>query len=274
MPHAAFSASAAAPLIAHHVLGSGPEHVLVLHDWNGDHASYRSMWPSLDGRHFTYAFVDLRGYGASRGLIGDYTAREIAADCLAVADHLGWARFHLIGHSMTGVAVQRMAVDAPARIISVVGLCPMSAAGSPASDEAREFFLSTAEDDDAFRRLLTFVTGDLSAAWIEMKLAHNRATVSPAARRGYLDMFWRADFVDEVRGLKTPFLVVVGDKDPGLDVALMRRTFLAWHPNAELRVIPNCGHYPMEECPPYLAGLIERFLGEQAVQAREKAAAT
>ncbi|RZJ01748.1 MAG: alpha/beta hydrolase [Brevundimonas sp.] len=262
MPHTHTSTSA--PLLAHQLLGSGPGRVLVLHDWNGDHASYHPMWPCLDGERFTYAFVDLRGYGASRDLAGQYTVEEVAADAFAVADHLGWARFHLIGHSMTGVAVQRMAVDAPTRIASVVALCPMSAAGSPAPAEARDFFVSTTTDDDAFRRLLTFVTGGLSKAWIEKKLLHSRTTASPACRRGYLDMFWHADFVDEVRGLKTPFLVVVGDKDPGLDAALMERTFLDWHPNAQLRVIPNCGHYPMEECPPFLAGLIEAFLERQA----------
>jgi len=49
-----------------------------------------------------------------------------------------------------------------------------------------------------------------------------------------------------VRGLDTRFLVIVGDKDPGLDAAAMQATFLAWHPNAarddaELRALPDAG---------------------------------
>ncbi|HEM7807826.1 TPA: alpha/beta hydrolase [Burkholderia multivorans] len=43
------------------------------------------------------------------------------------------------------------------------------------------------------------------------------------------------------------------------------RTFVAWHPNAELQVIPSCGHYPMQECPPYFATVIERFLKLNAI---------
>ncbi|WP_256250007.1 alpha/beta fold hydrolase [Burkholderia ubonensis] len=56
----------------------------------------------------------------------------------------------------------------------------------------------------------------------------------------------------------------VGDKDPGLDSEAMQHTFLAWHPNAELHVISNCGHYPMQECPPYFATVIEHFLKRKA----------
>jgi pimeloyl-ACP methyl ester carboxylesterase len=73
-------------------------------------------------------------------------------------------------------------------------------------------------------------------------------------------MLVNADFVDEVRGLETPFLVIVGDRDPGLDREAMERTFLAWHPNAQLMVLPHCGHYPMQECPPSFAAAIESFL--------------
>lgn len=72
------------------------------------------------------------------------------------------------------------------------------------------------------------------------------------------------DFVDDIRGLDTRFLVIVGDKDPGLDATAMQATFLAWHPNARLMTIPNCGHYPMQECPPYFATIVEAFLRDAA----------
>ncbi|WP_368041760.1 alpha/beta fold hydrolase [Burkholderia lata] len=28
--------------------------------------------------------------------------------------------------------------------------------------------------------------------------------------------------------------------------------------------IPNCGHYPMQECPPYFAMIVEDFLRDAA----------
>jgi 3-oxoadipate enol-lactonase len=119
--------------------GNGLEHVLVLHDWNGDHTSYDPIVPYLDGVTFTYAFVDLRGYGLSRHISGNYTISEISQDCLALTDLLGWDQFHVIGHSMTGMAVQRIAVDAPKRVKSAIAVCPMSAAGSAAGEVALNF---------------------------------------------------------------------------------------------------------------------------------------
>ncbi|HXC54051.1 MAG TPA: alpha/beta hydrolase [Rhizomicrobium sp.] len=243
--------------------GFGSEHVMVLHDWNGDSTNYDAVRPYLDGETFTYVFADLRGYGRSRAIAGAYTVDEISRDGLALADALGWRRFHVIGHSMTGMATQRLAADAPARIKSAVAVCPLSAAGSPMPAEALRFFASTTTDDDAFRRLIGFVSGALPPRWAEAKLQQNRETVNPACRDGYLAMFSRSNFVADIVGLATPFLVVVGDRDPGIDAAAMAKTFLAWHPNAELSVVPNCGHYPMQECPPYFAGVVEGFLRRQ-----------
>jgi len=205
-------------------VGNGAEHVLVLHDWNGDHTNYDPIVPYLDASTFTYVFADVRGYGKSRDIAGAYTVDEISADCLALADRLGWKHFHVIGHSMTGMATQRIAADAPARIKSAIAVCPMSAAGSQAPDEAVKFFASTTADDDAFRRLIRFVSHGLSDQWVEAKLRQSRATVNPDCRAAYLAMFSRSSFVEDVRGLATPFLVIVGDKDPGIDEAAIAAT--------------------------------------------------
>jgi 3-oxoadipate enol-lactonase len=231
-----------------------------MHDWNGDCSSYEPMVPYLDEAAFTYVFADLRGYGKSRHLTGEYTVSEISADCLALADRLAWDQFHVIGHSMTGVAAQRIALDAPERVKSVIAVCPMSAAGSSAGDVALNFFASTTKDDNNFRRLIKYVSHNLSDRWVAAKLRQSRMTVNAACRAGYLAMFSKANFVEDVRGLMTPVLVIVGEMDPGLDAAAMKQTFLAWYPNAELQVISNCGHYPMQECPPFFASIIESFL--------------
>jgi pimeloyl-ACP methyl ester carboxylesterase len=243
--------------------GRGPQGVLVLHDWMGDSRTYDAVRPWLDAAAFTYAFADLRGYGASRDLPVAGTVEQIAGDCLALADQLGWARFHVLGHSMTGMVTERLAADAPHRVTSAVAVCPVSAAGNRLDAATKAFFASTATDDAAFRRLVGFVSAGLGAGWAEAKLRANRASVSPDVALRYLDMLTGADFADAVQGLATPFLVVIGDHDPGLDEAAMRRTFLAWHANAELVVLPS-GHYPMQECPPLFASVVETFLKKHA----------
>lgn len=243
--------------------GRGAAPVMVLHDWNGDHTTWDPILPHLDGETFTWAFVDLRGYGLSRAVAGLHTVEEITRDCLRVADRLGWRRFQIVGHSMTGVAVERLCVDAPERLSGAVVVCAVSAAGTRFDAATKAFFRRTIDDDEAFRRLIRFVSGGLGEGWVEDALRRNRARVDPACRGDYLEMFAGADFAADVAGCAVPLLAVVGDRDPGLDRAAMERTFLALHATAEVVELPACGHYPMQECPPRFVTVIEAFLRRQ-----------
>ena len=245
--------------IGRHRIGDGPENVIVLHDWYGDHTTFDPVFRYLDTRKFSYAFADLRGYGLSRNLVGNGNVDEIASDVLVLADSLGWQRFHLVGHSLSGMAAQRVGVRASDRVKSIVAICPLSAAGSAAPDEALEFFGSTVRDDDAFRKLMRFLSGKLSEGWIEAKLKQSRTCASSEAKAAYFGMF-KTNFVEEVRGSRTPILLVLGDHDPGLDEATVAPLFRSWYGNVTVATIPNCGHYPMEEAPPHFATTMEQFL--------------
>lgn len=52
----------------------------------------------------------------------------------------------------------------------------------------------------------------------------------------------------------------MGANDPALTMEVMKATYLAWYPNAELESMPNAGHHPMGETPVALATSIEKFL--------------
>ena len=127
------AASQNTPILGHSHYGQGREKVMVFHDWMGDSANYEPLIPYLDPRPYTYVFADVRGYGKSRHLAGDYSVDEVAADAFRLADKLDWHRFHLIGHSMTGMVVQRMALDdwtsGAKRLKRVVAITPVSADG-------------------------------------------------------------------------------------------------------------------------------------------------
>src|ERR1035437_9143967 len=111
-------------------LGSGPRKVLALNGWFGHSGDWGSMVDALDLEAFTYVFFDYRGYGRSRHLDGDYTFEENARDVLRLADHLGWDRFSLIGHSMGGAAIQRVLLAAPGRIDLMVAITAVPACSS------------------------------------------------------------------------------------------------------------------------------------------------
>ncbi|SDG44374.1 alpha/beta fold hydrolase [Roseospirillum parvum] len=248
-------------VIGHEIVGQGPTKVMVLHGWFGDHTAFGPLMPYLDTETFTYAFMDYRGYGKSRDMKGKYTMDEIAADALALADHLEWDGFHLIGHSMGGMAVQRITANAPKRVKSVICLTPVPANGFPFDDEGWALFTGAAEDDGKRAGIIDFTTGSrLSKSWVQYMVKRSRETTTQAAFAAYLPAWGKTDFMAEMQGRETPFLVIVGQHDPALTAALMKTTYLKALPDCRLEVMANAGHYPMQETPVALATRIEAFM--------------
>ncbi len=251
--------------IGHDIHGSGNEGVIVLHGWFGDHSVFEPMFPYLDTDTFTYAFVNYRGYGASRDMDGEHTMAEIAADAIGLADHLGWERFHVIGHSMGGMAMQRVALDAPSRVKSGVAVTPVPASGVPLDEDGRALFGGAPDNDDNRRMILDFTTGNrLSGRWLDTKVKASRETTTRDAFAGYLVAWSQTDFSDEVKGLDLPVLVLYGEHDQAFTADAMKQTYMDWLPNAELVMIGNSGHYPMQEAPVFLATRMEAFMRDHA----------
>ncbi|TMJ51460.1 MAG: alpha/beta hydrolase [Alphaproteobacteria bacterium] len=127
-------------MVWHKAIGNGPTKVVVIHGWFWDHRVFTPIFDCLDTTRYTYAFIDIRGYGNSRDVSGAYTIGEVAADAIALADALGWHEFHVAGHSMGGKAAQKVAMDAPARVRSVVAVTPVPASALPFDDAVFGFF--------------------------------------------------------------------------------------------------------------------------------------
>src|SRR5437773_8441243 len=128
--------------IGHNMVGTGPEKVIVLHGWVSDHSAFEPVFPYLDKDMFTYAFMDYRGYGRSRDQAGQHTIAEIGGDALDLADAQGWDRFHLVGHSLGGQALQWLAGHATARVKCGVAINPVQASGLPLEGDALALFSS------------------------------------------------------------------------------------------------------------------------------------
>jgi pimeloyl-ACP methyl ester carboxylesterase len=247
--------------LGYQTFGTGPHKVMALHGWFGDHTTYAPMRHALSADEFTYVFPAYRGYGLSRHLTGSYTNKEIAADVVALADELGWDTFSLIGHSMGGKAIQRVLVDAPRRVRKLVAVTPVPAAAMPFDEATWGLFGGAAENLVHRRMILGFSTGNrLSEAWITYMADYSAQTATVEAFSGYLNAWAKEDFVAEVQGRDIPLKVIIGQHDMSLTEEVMKGTFLAWFKNAELEVMPNAGHYPMDETPVALATSIEAFL--------------
>jgi pimeloyl-ACP methyl ester carboxylesterase len=248
--------------IGHQILGSGPERVILCHGWfGGGQATYGPLLPYLDTDACTYALVDYRGYGSSKDMAGRFTMQEAATDILALADKLGWQQFHLVGHSMGGKVVNRIALAAPDRVKSVHGVTPVPPIRIefPPNDQA--LFEGAITDDGKRIGIVSFSTGNrLTPVWARGLIADLSRNSTRDAFGGYLRSWMGDDFSAEVKGSSLALKITVGAFDPTLTRPFMESTFGHLFPKVEYETLENAGHYPAHEVPVALATAIDAFV--------------
>lgn len=251
--------------LAHTLDGRGPARVLLLHDWLGDAGNYDAALPYFDLDALTLARVDLPGYGASRALpLRSTDEGALEAEVLAVADQLGWGRFHLVAHSMSTVIAQRLARSHPSRLAGVTLTAPV-APGTHLPDEAVAFLRALGRTPGIRRDALAArANPHLSARWLDHKLARWAACADPEAVAAYVDLFARPQLATTRAEVDVPLLAITGaDDGEPFRRAAVEPALRAVHAGATVEELPT-GHYPMQEMPPRFAARVERFVRDHA----------
>jgi pimeloyl-ACP methyl ester carboxylesterase len=105
------------------VQGDGPP-VLLLHGWPDSHRLWRHQIEALVAAGFRTIAPDLRGFGASDrpADVDAYGLFTTFGDVIAILDHLGVERTHVIGHDWGGALAWVVAAAAPDRVDHLAAL--------------------------------------------------------------------------------------------------------------------------------------------------------
>jgi len=230
-------AGAGEPLVLVHGLGSN-----AMQDWG------RLVAP-LGRRYHVYA-PDLPGFGRSeRPAAADYGIPMQVEAVRAFMAAVGVSRARVVGNSMGGWIVARLAGEHPELVLKLVAVAPAGMRPEAAAPIPAEDLLP--RDEDGVRRLVavvrhkpplmpSFLVRDILARRLREEWVVRRALESMAAGRDWLNgTLGRADM---------PVLVVWGKQDRLIPVAYAA-PWQAEFEHAELKLLEGCGHVPMADCP-------------------------
>jgi pimeloyl-ACP methyl ester carboxylesterase len=200
---------------------------------------------------------DNRDVGLSSKLQGvHYALVDMANDAVAVLDAVGVDRAHVMGCSMGGMIVQRLAIDRPDRLLSMTSV--MSRTGEPgygeSSEEALAFLMAPpAPSRDAYieNHLAALHVYGSKPEWLDETAIRARAAAAydrcfcPAGIGRQMRAVGRDGARgDQLASLDLPVLVLHGSRDTLIDPSGGRRT-AALIPGARYVEIEGMGHdYP------------------------------
>ncbi|MBE1486139.1 alpha/beta fold hydrolase [Plantactinospora soyae] len=252
--------------IGYDVQGEGP--LVVCVPGMGDVRSvFRFTVPALRDAGYRVATMDLRGHGDSSDGFDRYDDAAIATDLLALVDHLGGGPAVVVGHSLGTGAGILAALAEPGRIagLALIGPFVREPDFSPLARLAYRLMLlrpwgpavwagyyrrfhpgrpptDLAEHQARIRRSLG--TGDHWRSFV--RTARTAMRDRAAARR--------------LTELRTPTLVVMGEKDADFPDPPAEGRYAAAQLRADLLLVPDAGHYPMAEYPEVVNPTLVRFV--------------
>jgi len=229
--------------------------------------SYAQAWDGVIERlsdAFRILSFDLRGHGQSSKLAGRYEIDDFAGDVLALADHVGFARFDLAGFSLGGLVAQRLALVAPERLHRLVLLSTVAGRTAEERDRvaARLQALQAGERGSHYDASLSrWLTEDFQArhpaliAELRARNAQNDPDCYAAAYR----VLAETDLGEQLASIRTPTLIATGADDIGSNprmAAFMHQRIAG----SRLEILPGLRHSILMEAPDLVAGLMRDFL--------------
>jgi pimeloyl-ACP methyl ester carboxylesterase len=243
-------------------MGKGNEYIVVMHEWMGDCSNYDSILPYINRHDFQWIFIDFRGYGLSKNISGAFSLEEASADVIALLNDLNISHAHFLGHSMSSLIAQYIALTYNTYVKSLLLVTPIAPTGIKMKEEAKRKLLNdVAQENGRIESVVEASSKRYNKVWKDYRidLAHNCSTLE--AKLGYMNMYLSNDFSQEIQGLNLPVRVIVGQYDlPAFHKSVVQKQFTQYYSDLQIILCEEAGHYPMIECPVFFANKIETFI--------------
>jgi len=249
--------------LGHKIIGTGKKNIIVLHELMGNYKNYEPTFPYLNTDDFTFIFVDLRGYGLSKDIEGEYSCVEASNDIKNLITQLDLEDVILIAHSMSTLIAQKITLI-DSRISKLILITPIPPTGIKLSQIAQDKLINEMnENKNKIEEIVYSASKRHNKIWAKsrIKMAYEASILN--ARVGYMKMYLETDFSDDVKNIKIPIKIIVGKYDfPIFGIRLVTKLFSHYYKDLEIIECQEAGHYPMLECPVYFASKIEEFVKE------------
>lgn len=256
--------------------------IILIHGSNASLHTWEPLVQQLSGEYRVISY-DQPGHGLTGAHPrDDYSAAGMFEALNAVANAARVDHFFLGGNSMGGWVAWRYALAYPER---VDGLILIDSAGAPLRDGETPPPLNLGfrlMRNPALRPLVEQITPRSLVKKSLLETTENDAIVTEAM----VDRYWellrfpgnrratairavtdREDaFADRLVDIRVPTLIIWGKEDK-LTYATAAETFAERIPDAQVVILDNIGHVPMEEAPDATANAIRRFLEAQGPEA-------
>jgi pimeloyl-ACP methyl ester carboxylesterase len=226
--------------------GEGPPLVLLHGGLLTVELSFGVVLPVLAEHHHVIA-VELQGHGRTADTDRPMTFEYLAADVVALLDHLGIERADVFGFSLGGLTTYEMLVRHPDRIRRAV--VASADHRNERGGEIEPDRLPTEADVVAMREAYAAVAPDPSH--FEAGMAKTAALVQGFG--GWSD--------DQLRAIEVPVLVLIGDTDFILVPNAAQASELM--PHGQLAVLPGTTHMDMTRSG-FVAPVVDTFLRQDA----------
>lgn len=232
--------------------------VLLVHGFTGSKEDFNDVAPLLAAQGFRVLTFDNRGQHESAHSSREdaYRVQSLARDVVELAEHYGFKKPHLLGHSFGGLVSQQAVVDYPDYWGSLTLFCsgPHWIPNKPDLDATIEIVssMSMKESWDKYRDETEKIRPRYEIYKKRWTASDPRSTHTMA-----LHLKSAESLVKQINKLEIPVHVVYGENDDAWPLEMQDQ--MAKDLGAPVTVIKGAGHCPNEDAPEETVKVLTNF---------------